>query len=47
MSIRIDAEADPRPMVDGFARAPNEIRRERALAFYARDDRLHLSPAEG
>jgi len=38
---------DPQPMVDGFARAPNEIRRERALAFYARDDRLHLGPAEG
>ncbi len=37
----------PRPIVDGFARAPNEIRRERALAFYARDNRLHLGPAEG
>jgi len=44
VAIRIDAEADPWPMVDGFARAPNEIWRERALC--ARDDRLHLGSAE-
>jgi len=37
MSIWIEAEADPRLMVDGFARAPNEdLARARARVLRAR-----------
>jgi hypothetical protein len=47
LPIGIDAETHPRSAFDGFAGGGNEYRREHRFALDARDDRMHLGPAEG